>query len=316
MRLVTYAAPAKIILSGEHAVVYGKPALLLGIGYHCAVTVSAAKRLDAPLPPHEQIVLDVVRNALKKEKHPLSSEPVSLSVENAIPIGRGLGSSAAFSAAAVGALLHWYTGKEPSKDRINSLAYIAEKHFHGNPSGADNTASCYGGLIYYRKEFEFLKTISALNAKLPAVFENRLLLIDTGRPEESTAKMVQSVAQRYNSDPQGSDRLLSKIEKCTKRLVVSVVTEDAELFGKCIQENQEHLQALGVVSKAASAMLTQLAGYGVGKVTGAGGKASGGGYLLFYCTDRAATEAYLRSHSLPFLPVVQDIHGVHCRQSV
>ena len=226
-------------------------------------------------------------------------------------MGRGLGSSAALSVAFVACLLHFYTGNPAEKDLINSLAYQAEKHFHGNPSGADNTACTYGGLIFFRKEFEFLKTISALNCKLPANIEEHLFLIDTGKPAESTAEMVRNVGKLYNGKPKETDQTMYNIEKITKRLVVSVIKEDKGMFRDGIKENGKLLKQLGIVSTKTDAILNSLKSFGVGKITGAGGQKNGSGFILFYADNPEKLKAYMIKNSFNYYPFTQDYKGVH-----
>jgi mevalonate kinase len=127
------SAPAKLILSGEHSVVYGYPAL----------TTAINKRLIA---------------SLNKKKIKIVSE---------ILVGVGMGSSAAFAVATSALKL----GKlEPEK--INGMAYIMEKKRHGAPSGADNTVCTYGGFLWYRKESENLKIFKTITPKkkFPKIF--------------------------------------------------------------------------------------------------------------------------------------------------
>lgn len=308
MKSVTYRAPAKVILSGEHAVVYGKPALVCGLGKYCTVTVSTG--LQKERATYIEEIYMVVKNYLKKTNAHFQEQPLTITFKNDIPLGRGLGSSASLCVALVAASLHFYTDTPPSKEIINTLAYQAEKHFHGNPSGADNTTCCYGGLIFYRKEFEFLKTISALNCKLPQSIEKQLFLIDTGKPEETTAEMVSHVGQLYNKQPKKTDSTLYAIEKVTKRLVVSIIKEDTQMFRDCLTDNQKLLVQLHVVSEQTQKLVKELQTFGAGKITGAGGQKDGSGYLLFFADSPEALTEYLTAHDIPYLSFSQDYQGV------
>jgi hypothetical protein len=126
MRSISYRAPAKIILSGEHSVVYGKPALVSGFNLHCTITLHAGKGKKKP-DVHMQKIYDIVFAHLKKQTPKLEMKDFRLQISNEIPVGRGMGSSAALSVAFVAAILHFYTGKVPDKEVVNSLAYQAEK---------------------------------------------------------------------------------------------------------------------------------------------------------------------------------------------
>lgn len=309
MKRITYRAPAKVILSGEHAVVYGKPALISGFALYSEVSVEEHDTMSVPHVACTHVDT-IVKNYLRKKKKDFLERPFKVMFSMHIPLGRGLGSSASLSVSLAAALYEFYTDEEPEKDVVNSLAYQAEKEFHGKPSGADNTACCYGGLIFFRKEFEFLKTISALNFKLPEPFEQHLFLIDTGKPAEGTLEMVRSVGKLYNESPEETDTVLSKIEKVTKRMVVAIVKEDAAFFRSSIEENQQLLEQLGVVSSAATSLLEQLKPFGVGKITGAGGKSAGSGFMLFYADKPEELEAYLKEKEISYYQLVQDYKGL------
>lgn len=309
---ITYSAPAKTILSGEHSVVYGKPALVSAINPRLEFTVTDEKTEtdDHDNQKAIQEIQDIVLNYLKKNNINFLEKPFSHSISSDIPIGRGMGSSAAFSVAGVAALLHFFTGKEFDKSVINQLAYLVEKHFHGIPSGVDSSASCLGGLIFYRKEFEFLKQISSLNFKIPLNIQSKLFLIDSGKPEESTGEMVANVGKKYNETPKETDDLLCKIERITKRMVVSIVKEDAKLFQSAIEENNQLLSDLGIVSEITNTLLDELKQFGVGKVTGGGGKKSGSGFILFLAEDELGLQEYLKTNAISCFKFSPDVEGV------
>ena len=315
---ITYSAPGKIILSGEHSVVYGKPAFVTAVNLRLSVTIHECKPQIKDKPSdsegkkiHEAVmkIEDTVINYLQKQTK-LKKKSFSYFYKSDIPIGSGMGSSAAFCVATVAALLHFYTGCEHDKQIINSLAYQGEKYFHGMPSGVDVSASCFGGLIFYRKEFEFLKNISSLNFKIPKKIQDQLILIDSGQPVESTEQMVKHVGKRYNENPKLIETVLNTMEKLTKRMVVSIVKEDMRLFQETVQENQKELENLGIVSKQTSELLKNLQAYGVGKVTGAGGITEGSGLIMFFAKNKEGLENYAIKNKLTLLPFEQDFAGV------
>jgi len=307
MRRVVYSAPAKVILSGEHAVVYGKPALVAAIGNRLSFRVEEGRGKKEPnICRIEEIVLAYLR----KKDVPVSETSYKYRIGSDIPVGRGLGSSAALSVAASAALYHFFSGMKPDLATVANMSYEAEKLFHARPSGADTSASAYGGLIYFRKEFEFLKTISSLNLKIPSSIENSLFLIDSGKPAESTALMVERVGLLYNKKPKETESTFQRIEKTTKRMVVSFAKEDASFFIDSIRDNQKELDALGVVSPHARVLLEDLALYGRGKVTGAGGFGKGSGYILFYAYDAGKLQAILEQKQIPHMPFKLSAEGV------
>ena len=309
---IRYSAPGKIILSGEHSVVYTKPALVTAVDLLLTVTVETGKltELDNRVKEALGYCDGIVKTHLRKQNIKFKEEPYSFTVESTIPEGRGMGSSAAFCVATAAALLHLYTGKPHDKETINTLAYKCEHHFHGMPSGVDVSASCFGGLIYYRREFEFLKYISALNFKIPKNIQERLVLIDTGKPIESTSEMVKAVGKKYNTETASMEQTLIGIEKITKRMVVSIVKEDLALFRECIEENQKLLVDFGIVSKKTQNILEELSPYGVGKVTGAGGLTDGSGLVLFVMEDTEGFRKFSKDNNLRIVPFRQNFEGV------
>ena len=161
---ITVSTPGKIILSGEHTVVYGFPAILTAINRRLYVTVRSSgkpnrraddiKIINANIKDEHLVrkSIEVFRENFKIDKLP----SLEMEISTDIPPNRGLGSSASVSSAVIGALMKGILNIwNPLK--INELSFIVEKSQHANPSGADNTIVTFGGLIWYRKEFDFLK---------------------------------------------------------------------------------------------------------------------------------------------------------------
>jgi len=308
MKIISYIAPAKAILSGEHAVVYGKPGLVSAINLtmQFAVWNDVNKNIDKAI----EHIDNTVQNYLKKESINYHKKQFNFSILSNIPIGQNLGSSAALCVSASAALLEFYTDRQFNKDAVNSVAYQAEKYFHKNASGVDVSTSCHGGLIYYRKEFEFLKTISALHQKLPKKFEDNLFLINSGKAMETTGDMVDRMGKLYNAKPEKTEKILNEIEKITKRMVVSVIKEDDVYFKKNISDNEILLEKLGVVSTRAIKLLKQLSSYGAGKMTGAGGIKQGSGFLIFYADKPQELIDFLNKQKITFYKFRQNQTGL------
>lgn len=302
------SVPAKVILSGEHAVVFGKPALVAAVDL----------RLTFSLWPEQTKINDqdvlfvakTIKDYLTRQKITYIDKPFNFEIKSDIPLGRGLGSSAAFAVAGTAAFLKFYTGKEFEKDKINGLAYLIEKRFHSNPSGVDNSTVCFGGLIFYRKEFEFLKNISILNNKIPKKIEENLFLIDSGAPEEKTAEMVNLVGKLYNKQTAKVEKTLLAIEKTTKRMVVALIKEDPLFFRDSLLANEKYLETLAVVSKKTKDLLKNMSSFGLGKVTGAGGKKSGSGYILFFTNKKESLINFLNKNKVNFYQFKQDFQGL------
>jgi len=308
MKKINYSAPAKVILTGEHAVVYGKPALVSALDKRLTVSVAEGRGRynDVNIPE----IISVIKKYLQVNKHPITEKISDVVISSDIPIGRGLGSSGALSVASSAALMEFFTGRQFTPEEINNCAYQVEKIFHKNASGVDPTTSCFGGLIFYRKEFEFLKTFSSLHIKIPKQISENLLLIDSGKPTESTLEMVQSVGDLYNKKVSFTEKALSQIEKTTKRMVISLIKEDREFFKQTIIDNEKLLETIGVVSQSTKNLFKTLKPFGVGKITGGGGRKTGSGFTLFYSDRKSDMESYLKKRKINYLLFTPSFEGV------
>lgn len=171
MHKVIVSAPGKLHLSGEHAVVYGKPAVLVATSKRVFVTLEEfdSSTLIAKTPIPADFIVNVI--SVIEKKWNLKLKNISLRINSAVPIGAGMGSSGATSVALSGAFQQFF-GFSWNINEINEVAYELEKQIHKNPSGGDNTVSSFGGLLWYRREFEFLKTFWLLPFKIPKSFKH------------------------------------------------------------------------------------------------------------------------------------------------
>src|SRR3989338_88891 len=193
---IIVSAPGKVHLLGEHSVVYGKPAILAAVGLRVTVTVipSAAEGV-ARNDGLDKIIEPIIKKHFKIKKIP----SYQLSISSQIPIGSGLGSSAAVSAAYIAALLI-FLKIQWDLNLVNNLAYDAEKVFHGNPSGGDNSTVVFGGLIWFRKETPNLKIIQKLPFTISDKLAQNFILINTGTPKETTKQMMDMVRVKRKAE--------------------------------------------------------------------------------------------------------------------
>ncbi len=304
-KIISYSSPAKVILSGEHAVVFGKPALVAAIDLRLKVSLWPSDKQNQSQPI--SIIKKLVEAYLLKQKIRFQARPFNYAITSQIPMGRGLGSSAALACAGSAAILQFYSQKQVTKEEINTVAYEVEKYYHQTPSGVDNSVSCLGGLVFYRKEFEFLKNINLLPFDIPSSINKRLFLIDSGKAKESTAKMVLKV--KNSLIKQNKNKVLSDIENTTKMMVIALKQNDVCGFKSAININQRLLAKLAVVSPSTKLLLKKLGQYGVGKITGAGGVAEGSGYILFFADQVDQLCHYLDKHKITYFKFSQDNKG-------
>ncbi len=309
--MVLVSAPGKVILIGDHSVVYGEPAIIAAIGKRCLVSATKNADLIARTPEAESIYdinevtyfVNELRNLWHKcaDKKDFSElfevmkedpfnlvkaavgevlmnlnidEGAEIEIKSDIPVGAGLGSSAALAVATVKAMSALYS-KDLSKDEVNDIAFSTEKYMHGTPSGGDNTTCCYGGLVWFQKTMQgnVIKDLST--QKLENFF-----LVYVGKPNKSTGELVQQVRDLEESyrNPRISD-----IGKATHEMLDALTTNDTKKIKECINRAQKNLAELGVSTDVIDEICKKVKGIGgAAKLCGAGG----GGTVLCYHEDR------------------------------
>lgn len=282
--MITVSAPAKIHLLGEHAVVYGKPALLAATDLRITVSIEnfrSAQNFDSEFIQLKKVIETSIKKKFKVKEIP----SYSITISSDIPIGSGLGSSAAISAAYSCALLKFLNLPHDNKT-VFEIAYEGEKFFHGNPSGGDLATVIEGSFLWYRREFDFLKTFSPLPFGLHKNIKN-FYLIDSGKPEETTKEMVVDVVGvQYKKNPKLVQRIFDDQERLTKQMVIALRDGDEESLLETIRDGEKNLEKLGVVGKKAQKIIREIEKLGgAAKIMGGGGVKDGSGMLLVYLID-------------------------------
>lgn len=246
-------APGKLILTGEHAVVHGH--LAVAVALDRGTTVSLAS-MDGPTriasaACHDQRLQQAVAALLPPQG-------VSVSIETQLPVGRGLGSSAALSVALVRANAH-LEGREASFAECHRQGFVAERIFHGNPSGVDHTVCALGSAVRYRRG-EPAEPFTP-----PAL---QLVIMDSGTAGD-TAAMVNAVA----SLPDARQRLadIGAVSKAISSTLTANV--DPKTLGALMVENHRLLQGIGVSTPMLDALVDAACNAGAlgAKLAGAGG---------------------------------------------
>jgi len=295
------SAPGKIILSGEHAVVYGYPGLY----------ASASLRMNVELTKNGNRLSSSYANyAFKKalKMHKVKAKPdYSFQIKSKIPIGSGMGSSASL-AVCMSTLAQRIAKKKFDLEEINRVAYEIEKKQHGKPSGGDNTIVTFGGYLWYRKESEKLKVFSKIT---PVKALPKLFIINSGTPSESTGEMVSLVRDKYNKNLDEVVDIFNQIEICSKSLLKNILGEEKNDLGEIITFNQRLLEQLGVVSLQTKNLISLLEKNGASvKISGAGGKTQGSGILLVYHKDPKSLKNFVKSKKLDMISVSLGKKGV------
>ncbi len=313
---VIVSAPGKLHLMGEHAVVHGKPAILAAVAQRLFVIVKSQKsKVKSENSLYEIRKKDAYFSYIcdTVEKHfEIKIPNVFLSVNSTIPKGRGMGSSAAFAVATIGALLT-VLNKPWDVQLINELAFKAEAFQHGIPSGGDNTVISYGGLLWYRREFEFLKTFWSLPFKIPTSF-SPFVLVDTGKPMESTREMVEAVKSQKLKV---KSNIFNAIEEETKKFLQAVHDEDENSVRKAMKENEALLEQLRVVSTSTQQFIRAVErSGGVGKISGAGGSKKGSGIVMCMHKDSQKIKALADDFSFTSFSTILGDSGVRIEQMI
>lgn len=313
--MVTVSAPGKIHVMGEHAVVYGKPALIAAINRRLRVTIS--EKSDSihkeNVTIHAQDDESYIRHALNvcgKQLFLDSLPSMDIVVESDIKPGYHLGSSAAIAVAVVGAL-SFFAKKIWNPMQINTIAYEVEKKQHGNPSGGDNTTVCMGGMVWFRKELEFLKSMWQIPGLSTSSLNGNFYLVDTGRPQESTGTMVSLVKKRYERFPTKMAKIFEENERQTKRIAQALKDNDHIVFLDALFKGEWTLEQMGVVSPSAQTIIRAIEHAGGGaKILGGGGKTKGVGYVLAYHTDKTVLSQSLLQLGVTPEPIQLGEEGV------
>jgi mevalonate kinase len=248
---VKASAPGKVILFGEHAVVYGRPALAVPVTQVYAqaeVTLSARAGIWIALPdvglsaelaslPSDQPVAALIHNLLFAWK--IDPFPdLDIRVSSSIPVASGLGSGAAVSVALTRALADAL--QHPvSDEQVSAYAFEIEYLHHGTPSGIDNTVVTYGQPVYFIKD----RPIEMLNVPEPFT-----IVIGYTGIAAPTRESVAAVRKLWQADPTTCDAAFDAIGLIAQMAREAMETGAWRHLGPLMNENHALLQTLTVSS--------------------------------------------------------------------
>jgi len=275
-------APGKVILLGEHAVVYGQPAIAVPVtqvqaraevrdnkpGLGVTVVAADLARTFAPfrLQGESPAVLALARTVHNTLAHlGYSGEPdLLITISSTVPIGRGLGSGAAVAAALVRALAA-HLGASLTPGEVSELVYQTEMIHHGSPSGIDNAVIAFGQPLYF---------VRGECAQVFAPGRPLTLLIADSGLRAATRDVVASVRERWQADPESYEAHFAAIGRLVRRARQAIAEGNLAELGRLMDANQEQLVAIDVSSpeldlliaaaRAAGALGAKLSGSGRG----------------------------------------------------
>lgn len=295
-------APGKLILSGEHAVVYGRPALAMAIDRFAesVVTPQPSDEISfdmVDLKTSERFTLRALRDmkarvarnydlflngqlgirgvlfkpvelfeyafiALLDGLH-LKADGMNIQTQSNIPMGCGLGSSAASVLSLLRGVGHYFR-VEFRPDWYLKYSLEVERLQHGHPSGVDSYISLHGGCALFQQG----------NAEPVPMPRDTMYLVNTGTPGATTGECVVEVRRRFERD-----NIWNDFEAVTRALAAAIRVNDIEGVRSCIRENHRLLTRIGVVPARIQQFIGEIeATGGAAKICGAGsvtGEAAG-----------------------------------------
>lgn len=275
---VTASAPGKVILFGEHAVVYGRPAIAVPVmqvrataevepgsagGGLRIVAADLGRTLSLLDAPEDEPLAAIVRLTLAHLGIETAPDAVII-IRSTIPIASGMGSGAAVSSALAKALAS-YCGRTLEAGEVSALVFEVDKLYHGTPSGIDNTVIAYERPVY------FVKGEPPQPFQIARPFT--LAIADTGIASP-TKMAVGDVRRAWQAHRDRYERLFDRIGQIVRVARRAIERGDVEALGPLLDENHRLLQEMSVSSveldrlaeaaRAAGALGAKLSGAGRG----------------------------------------------------
>lgn len=270
--MITTSAPGKVILFGEHAVVYGEPALVCAIDkrvYVHALKVPSGLKITSGKSKDLRYVKKAVELVFE---HAGKKCGLDIKIDSELPPASGLGSSAAVSVATILAVSE-LLGAKLSKAEIAKLGHRAELEVQGAASPTDTAISTFGGVLFIQPKKQKYQRI---NAALP-------LVVGYTGIERSTKILVQNVRSLKEKFPEIVNPMIKDIGKITREAMRRLKSNQD--IGELMDINHGLLDALGVSTEKLNKLVyaARKAGARGAKLTGAGG----GGCMIAYTPKNA-----------------------------
>lgn len=298
----------KIILLGEHSVVYGRHAIALPAPVNIRTKVQDTEDEILLMIPSWGVEYRLDKNPKKRQSFEkpaglildqmgLSKKGMKIEVFSDIPRGMGLGGSAAIAVSIIKALNNHFK-LALNQDEINQMALESEKIAHGNPSGIDNTMATYGHPLIFRNGDNPL--IEPLN-----INETFSILVGFSSTEGLTAKTVGIVRDLWKKNPGVYEKIFDEIDSLALQSIQAIQNNDFELLGQLMNINHGLLNTLQVSTPELERliMIARESGALGAKLTGGGG----GGAVIALCKDIDITKSAIESEGYETLVV--EIHN-------
>ncbi|MBN2161961.1 MAG: mevalonate kinase [Pontiellaceae bacterium] len=312
-------APGKLILSGEHAVVYGKPAIAMAIDRSATfeLTPQAGDRISFDLSDgavdnsFTLMALRDLKRRVEKKYHEFLNGDIGigyvlaapadlfrfafintldglhrkldsglvLKLRSSIPMGCGMGSSAATVLSEIRAMGH-YLRVDFKPEWYYEYSLEAEKLQHGKPSGVDSYISLYGGCARFEQG-------KATSIALPRM---KMFMVQTGVPESTTGECVMEVERRFRDSA-----IWSEFEDVTNAFEDAIRHNNVQKLHWLVRENNRLLNAIGVVPPRVQQFISDIEAWGgSAKVCGAGAVVGNKGGIVLVISDQQPSELCAR----------------------
>ena len=272
--MITYSAPGKICLFGEHGVVYGKHSIACAINLRTYVSIEKLPFLSKTYIENNSYRQNINQNKYifelwKEMKKIIDLENFIIKIKSQIPICSGLGSSSALIIALISCLNKYYN-YNLNLNEIAKIGHQIEKNVQGLASPMDTYISSFGGLIKFPEK-----------KKIP--FFDWDIIICNSMNKSNTINLVNKVKLLKNKYPTIINSIFKSMDFIVLEAEKSILKKDIYKFGEMMNLNQGLLESIGISSKKLSNLIYNLNNYGSfgSKITGSGG----GGCIISVAKD-------------------------------
>lgn len=266
--MITVSAPGKLMLMGEHAVVYGRPCIVTAVSERLRVQIEETQTnqvvIDAPQVKDTRFVQQAIDDGCQVLG--IHHRGLLVHTDSAFSNQYGFGSSSAVTVAMWGALAACFK-KTLEKRELFEQSFKTVLAIQGVGSGFDVAAATYGGTLLYTKGGVTLEQLP-WNIK-----EHVALVVGYSGSKADTPSIVRDVAKKREQQKEKVERIFDAIGKLVLQAKTAGDTKDWETVGKLMNFNQEYLRDLGVSTETLEAMISaakKAGAYGA-KLSGAGG---------------------------------------------
>ena len=312
------SAPAKTILFGEHSVVYDEPAIAGAVNKRAYVTIKESENdktifrapdigFEAELLTEEKKYIlikgkpGIIRYILDALYKVHDHSPIDITLNSNVPIGSGLGSSAAVTVATLAALYRYHNIRF-NKQSLAHDAHMVEQDVQGVASPLDTLVSTYGGLVYLSRN----KKVEHINVDFNVPF-----VVGYTNKHGNTGKMVKDVRSLKNRNPKVINPVITSMGNLTNYAKQAILKGDFNKVGELMNINHGFLDVLGVNTLELSRMVYSARDAGAigAKTTGAGG----GGSIIALCPGKVDEVACAISRNDNVLKIKFTKKGVSSR---